>query len=174
MPLLPRSVRRPPDAEALTVYRPLRSPRPAAPRGQLARGRDGRWWYRTDTDTDTDAGRGSDAGPDARPRTGEREEGLPALLRPDLDHALRRRVELLARMERADHADGGLVPLVEAFCMVGSREIVDLETGLHAAHQAWRASRRPGAAPGAWIPAPRALARVAESLRPGGGSAPEA
>ncbi|THA24384.1 hypothetical protein E4198_06150 [Streptomyces sp. RKND-216] len=167
MPLLPRSVRRPPDADALTVYRPLRSPRPAAPRGQLARGRDGRWWYRTDTD----AGPGT-AG---RRRAGEREDGtLPALLRPDLDHALRRRVELLARMERADHADGGLVPLVEAFCMVGSREIVDLETGLHAAHQAWRASRRPGAAPGAWIPAPRALARVAESLRPGGGSAPVA
>jgi hypothetical protein len=149
VPLRPRGDRRPP--EALTVYRPLSPPRPAAPRGQLARGRDGSWWYRTDS--------GGAAG--------DRDGRLPPLLRPDLEHALRRRVQLLGQMENAGHDDGGLVPLVEAFCMVGSREIVNLETGLHAAHQAWRASaRHPGAAPGAWIPAPRSLARLAEEQRP--------
>lgn len=141
----------PAPSDSPTVYRPIRASHRSAPRGQLARTEDGAWWYRDD------AGQ-------AHPG-----EALPVFLRPDLDHALRRRAQLLTEIDGTDRHDDRRASLFGIFCMLGTREIVNLETALHAGHAAWSAARHAGTGHDGWVPAPRALARFAEAAHPGEG-----
>ncbi|EST28340.1 hypothetical protein N566_22865 [Streptomycetaceae bacterium MP113-05] len=146
---------RPAHETTPTVYRPLPTAHRSAPRGQLARSEDGSWWYRPAADR-----HGSDAG-----------EALPEFLRADLDHALRRRAEVLAEIDGIDRHDDRRASLFGIYCMLGTREIVNLETALNAAHASWSAARHAGtvAGSGAWVPAPRTLTRFAEENHPRSG-----
>ncbi|MET9676389.1 hypothetical protein ABZY68_25340 [Streptomyces sp. NPDC006482] len=133
------------------LFRPIGAAHRVGPGGQLARGRDGTWWYR-----------------ELAVVTGT-EDTLATLLRPDIDHVLRRRGGLMVQVDGAagDGDDAGADRTLELLGMLGTQEIRDLEDALTEAGRRWRDQRSTYTVEsiGEWIEAPPGLARIAETLR---------